>query len=133
MRLLREIIRRIILESAEEYDTIIDGILYSDDPEYITSFIELAESLGYIEDYQSKYTPPKPARGWKSGAAVWQWSFDCGAEFGKLLSNKYDKNRTPGFKHPDTNVVVDAIPLGANQDVYSVSLSFAGPEPYSRH
>ena len=133
MKYLRKTIRKIILESVEEYNKIIEGILYSDDPEYITTFIELAESQGFIEDYQSKHRPERPQVGWKSGAAHWEWSFNCSADFGKLLDTEYNKNRTPGFKHPDTNVFVDAVPLGANPDVYSISLSFAGPEPYSRH
>ncbi len=131
MKKLRKTIRKILLESVEEYDKIIDGILYSDDPEYITSFIELAETLGYIEDYQSKYIPPKPAR--NIYAPAWQWRFDCGAEFGKLLSSKWETNHTPGYKHPDTNVTVDAIPTGANPDIWGVRLSFEGPEPYRRH
>ena len=117
MKILRKTIRKIILESVEEYDTIVDGIIGNQDPETIGTFLELADSMGYISDYEKKYSPPKPRQNFH--APVWHWYFDCDTEFGDLLLSKYEPS--------EYGIYIESTPV-SNGAMYHMHVAIAGPE-----
>ena len=116
MKQLRKTIRRILIENAQEMNELVDGIL-GDDPEYITTFLELAETLGYINDYGTQYSPPKPRQNFH--APVWHWYFDCDTEFGDLLLSKYEPS--------EYGIYIESTPV-SNGTMYHIHVAIAGPE-----
>ena len=89
MKILRRQIRKILLENMQEKITIIDGII-NGSPDSINSFLEFADSLGYIEDLRYDVEPPKSYFPEEQHT----WNFVAEAEFGQLLISKYNQRAT---------------------------------------
>ena len=85
-RQLRSKVRRIILESIEEKTKIINGIL-TGVPENINSFLDLADTFGYIEEL--RYDVEPPAMNFPEEQHT--WDFQAEPEFGELLLRKYNQ------------------------------------------
>ena len=86
---LRSTIRKVLLENIQEKTTIIDGII-GGSPDSINSFLEFADSLGYIMDLRYDVEPPKSYFTEEQHT----WNFDAEPEFGDLLINKYMQRTT---------------------------------------
>ena len=86
---LRSKVRQLILESIEEKVKIIDGVL-TGIPENINSFLDLADTFGYINDLRYDVEPPVSY----FPAEQHTWNFDAEPEFGDLLINKYMQRST---------------------------------------
>ena len=89
MKFLRQTIRNLILENIQEKNTIIDTIL-SSDPKGINSFLEFAETLGYVQKLRYEIEPPVSYFPEESHT----WYFNAEAEFGEILFSKYDQRVT---------------------------------------
>lgn len=83
---LRSKVRRIILESIEEKAKIIDGVL-TGIPENINSFLDLADTFGYINDLGYEVEPPTSFFPEEQHT----WYFEAEPEFGELLLTKYNQ------------------------------------------
>ena len=86
---LRSTIRKVLLENIQEKTTIIDGII-GGSPDSINSFLEFADSLGYINDLRYDVQPPKSYFPDEQDT----WYFDAEPEFGQLLISKYNQRVT---------------------------------------
>ena len=86
---LRSTIRKVLLENIQEKTTIIDGII-GGSPDSINSFLEFADSLGYINDLRYDVQPPKSYFPHEQHT----WYFDAEPEFGQLLISKYNQRVT---------------------------------------
>ena len=86
---LRSTIRKVLLENIQEKTTIIDGII-NGSPDSINSFLEFADSLGYINDLRYDVEPPKSYFPEEQHT----WNFDAEPEFGQLLISKYNQRAT---------------------------------------
>ena len=67
MKILREIIRRLLIENQRKYDFLIN-LLVSNDIELITQGIELAHAVGYIEEVKHEL---EDAQGYVPSTHVW--------------------------------------------------------------
>tara|TARA_B100000242_G_C42841100_1_gene390636 strand:- start:7 stop:387 length:381 start_codon:yes stop_codon:yes gene_type:complete len=86
---LRNSIRKVLLENKEQKNKLIDGILIGD-PENINTFLDLAETLGYVERLRYEVEPPLSYFPEEQHT----WNFDAEPEFGDLLINKYMQRST---------------------------------------
>lgn len=85
MKLLRETIQNIILENIQEKNTIINTILDST-PQGINTFLEFAETLGYLKKLRYEIEPPTSF----FPEEAHTWHFYAEAEFGETLVSKYN-------------------------------------------
>ena len=81
---LRNTIRKVLLENIQEKTTIVDGII-NGNPASINSFLEFADSLGYIEKLRYEVEPPVSYFPEEQHT----WNFDGEPEFADLLIKKY--------------------------------------------
>tara|TARA_B100000282_G_scaffold115712_1_gene82252 strand:- start:196 stop:606 length:411 start_codon:yes stop_codon:yes gene_type:complete len=119
-RQLRNRIRQILAENIQEKTTIVDGII-GGDPQSINSFVELADSLGYIEDLRYDVEPPVSY----FPAEQHTWNFDAKPEFGQLLISRYNQRVV------DQDSEVMSIEYNAayleRTGIYSIQINAIGP------
>ena len=116
---LRSAIRQVLLENIQEKTTIVDGII-NGSPESINSFIELAESLGYIEELRYDVEPPKSFFPEEQHT----WNFRAEPEFGDLLISKYMHRVTD--EHSEVMTVEFNGSLLQREGIYSFQINAIG-------
>ena len=101
MKLLREMIRKILLENTADYDEIAT-LLSTGTLDSIKEGIELAEAKGYAQNVEYKTTPISSAYNNKVDRMVHVWSISVPQDLQAIILNKWSS--TPKSAIPYTQI-----------------------------
>ena len=101
MKLLREKIRKILLENIADYDEIAT-LLVAGDIASIKEGIELAEAMGHAHNVEYKATPIRVTYHNEVDRMVHRWSIDVSQDFHDIILNKW--KATPKSAIPKTRI-----------------------------